>query len=100
MKKDKLKYNKGQILIQVIVFGSIAVYLLGVLVNWASLDIRAGRQAFNRERALQIAEAGIDYYRWHLAHSPTDFQDGTGVPGPYVHDFRDKNRNIIPQFFF
>ena len=58
-----MKSRKGQILIQVIVFGSIAIYLLSTLVSWASLNIKAGRQAFNRERSLQIAEAGIDYYR-------------------------------------
>jgi len=93
-----MKSNRGQILIQAIVFGSVAIFLLGALLGWASLNIKAGRQAFNRESALQIAEAGIDYYRWHLAHAPTDFQDGTGGPGPYVHDFRDKNDNIIGQF--
>lgn len=85
-------------LIQVIVFGSIAVYILSALVGWASINVKAARQTFNREKALQIAEAGIDYYRWHLAHSPTDFQDGTGSAGPYVHDFRDKDGNIIGQF--
>jgi len=85
-------------LIQVIVFGSIAVYILSALVGWASINVKAGRQTFNREKALQIAEAGIDYYRWHLAHSPTDFQDGTGSAGPYVHDFLDKDGNIIGQF--
>lgn len=99
MKKNKfLKLWKGQILIHVILFGLISLYFLGALVNWAVISIKAGRQAFNREQAFQIAEAGIDYYRWHLAHSPTDFQDGTGGPGPYVHDFRDKNGNIIGQF--
>lgn len=96
--KKFTKSQKGQILIQVIVFGSIAIYLLGALVGWALLNIKAGRQAVNRERALQIAEAGIDYYRWHLAHAPADFQDGTGGPGPYVHDFRDKDGNVIGQF--
>lgn len=96
--RKKLKSDRGQILIQVIVFGSIAIYLLGALVNLAALNIKASRQTFNREQALQIAESGIDYYRWHLAHSPTDFQDGTGGLGPYVHDFRDKDGNIIGEF--
>lgn len=85
-------------LIQVIVFGSIAVYLLIALVGWVSINVKAGWQAVNREKALHIAEAGIDYYRWHLAHAPTDFQNGTGGPGPYVHDFRNKDGNIIGQF--
>jgi hypothetical protein len=96
--KTNSKYNRGYMLIQVIVFGSIAVYILSALVGWASINVKVGRQTFNREKALQIAEAGIDYYRWHLAHAPTDFQDGTGGPGPYVHDFRDKDGNIIGQF--
>ncbi|MEK7090902.1 MAG: hypothetical protein AAB887_00160, partial [Patescibacteria group bacterium] len=98
MKLKNKKLQGGYMLIQVIVFGSIAVYMLSALVGWAQVNIKAGRQAFNREKALQIAEAGIDYYRWHLAHSPTDFQDGTGNPGPYVHDFRDKDGNVIGQF--
>src|SRR3989344_2592193 len=90
--------SKGQVLIQVIVFGSIAVYVLGSFASWVTINVRVSRQTFNREQALQAAEAGIDYYRWHLAHSPTDFQDGTGGPGPYVHDFRDKDGNVIGQF--
>lgn len=97
MKKNS-KSNGGQILIQVIVFGSIAIYLLGALMSWAALSIKVSRQTFNREQAIQTAEAGVDYYRWHLAHSPTDFQDGTGAPGPYIHDFRDRDGNTIGEF--
>ncbi|KKU70398.1 MAG: hypothetical protein UX94_C0007G0027 [Parcubacteria group bacterium GW2011_GWA2_47_21] len=96
--REFVRSKRGQILIQVIVFGSIAVYLFSGLVGWTALNIKASRQAYSREEALQIAEAGIDYYRWHLAHAPADFQDGTGGPGPYVHDFRDKDGNVIGQF--
>lgn len=98
MKKNRPHGDKGQILIQILIFGAIALYLLGGIAGWARLNIKAGRQAVNRERALQVAEAGVDYYRWHLAHAPADFQDGTGGPGPYVHDFRDKDGNVIGQF--
>ena len=98
MKKNKSKYNEGQILIQVIIFGVIAVYFVGAIASWAALNIKAARHTFNREQAIQIAEAGIDYYRWHLAHAPADFQDGTGGPGPYVHTVRDKSGTIIGQF--
>jgi hypothetical protein len=88
----------GYILIQIIVFGAIAIYILGALTGWATIDIKASRQAGSKELAIQIAEAGIDYYRWHLAHAPTDYQDGTGQSGPYVHDFFDKNENKIGTF--
>ncbi len=96
MRNNKLQ--KGSLLIQALVFGSIAVVIIGGLINFASVNIKAGRLALYREQALQVAEAGIDYYRWHLAHAATDFQDGTGLPGPYIHDFYDKDGNVIGTF--
>lgn len=93
-----LKNNKGYLLIQTLVFGTIAAILIGGLVNWAIFNIKASRQAVNREFAIEIAEAGIDYYRWHLAHAPSDYQDGAETAGPYTHDFHDKDGNIIGQF--
>lgn len=97
-KKIYHQKNSGYILIQVIVFGVISIYLLGALAGWAVTDIKSSKQAGNKELALQIAEAGIDYYRWHLAHAPTDYQDGTGQIGPYIHDFYDKDENVIGKF--
>lgn len=50
------------------------------------------------ERALNIAEAGVNYYRWHLAHDPVDYQDGTGGTGPYVHAFSDPQGTQIGHY--
>lgn len=83
---------------QTLVFGAVAVILIGGLSSWAATSIRAGRLAYEREQSIQAAEAGIDYYRWHLAHAPADFQDGTGAPGPYVHDLSDKDGNTVGRF--
>jgi hypothetical protein len=60
--------------------------------------MKAAHRAADREQAIQIAEAGIDYYRWHLAHAPQDFQDGTALPGPYVHPYFDKDGTVIGEF--
>ncbi len=90
--------QEGGLLIQVIVFGAIAIVFLGGFSSWAISNIKSSRMALDRERAIQIAEAGVDYYRWHLAHAPTDFQDGTGAQGPYIHSFQDKDGNAIGEF--
>ncbi len=90
--------TKGFIVIQALVFASIAVVIMGGLIMWGSTNIKLSRRAAYREQAIQIAEAGIDYYRWHLAHSPQDFQDGTGQPGPYTHNFADKDGVDIGSF--
>lgn len=72
--------------------------LIGGLVGFAQVNIKAARFFTLREKAFQIAEAGVEYYRWHLAHDSDDYQDGTGAPGPYVHDYEDKDGNIIGSF--
>jgi hypothetical protein len=98
MKMNLIKNKEGIILPLVLVIGTIALVVLGGIVSWAMLNLKAAKQAVKREAAVQIAESGIEYYRWHLAHSPTDYQDGTAGSGPYVHQFYDKNGLRIGQF--
>ncbi len=93
-----IRRTRGVILIQTLVFATIAVMIIGGLVSWAGTNIKVSKSNLNRERAFQIAEAGIEYYRWHLAHANADFQDGTGAAGPYVHNFTDRDGNVIGQF--
>ncbi len=92
------KRKNGMIIIQTLIFSAVMVVIVGALSGWTATSVKAGRITFNREQALQAAEAGIDYYRWHLAHAPTDYQDGTGVAGPYIHTLEDKDGNTVGQF--
>jgi hypothetical protein len=94
----KNKFKKGQLLVPIIIFSSIALVIIGGIVRWAGITIEANRQLITREKAIQLAESGIDYYRWHLAHNHTDYQDGTHAPGPYVHQVLDKDDNVVGQF--
>ncbi|MEK7213825.1 MAG: type II secretion system protein [Patescibacteria group bacterium] len=97
-----MKMNKrGFILVNVLVFGVIVIIVTTALVNWGATMLRNTKQLNAREQAFQIAEAGIDYYRWHLAHAPIDYVDGnvgTTTTGPFIHDFKDKDGNVIGQF--
>src|SRR3989344_1051807 len=90
--------KKGFLLPGVIVFGFIGVVLLGGILNWAGTNIRSARHLAESEQAFQIAEAGIEYYRWHLAHDQDDWQDGTGLPGPYIHPYYDKEGVQVGNF--
>ena len=81
--------KRGDIIILVLLIITLVGYmelpLLSVLVG----ELRVSRTQIASEQALQIAEAGINYYQWHLAHFPTDYQDGTSHAGPYVHTYVD-----------
>jgi hypothetical protein len=97
-KNKKINYQEGVILINVLVFMVIAISLVTVYITWVSSSVKLAKMTIGKEQALQIAESGIDYYRWHLAHAPSDFKDGTNTNGPYTHIFYDKDGNAIGSF--
>ncbi|OGG04944.1 hypothetical protein A2Z33_06645 [Candidatus Gottesmanbacteria bacterium RBG_16_52_11] len=76
----------GGISIFILLFGVITTSLIAGLVIIAASQYTQSLRTESYEKALSIAESGIDYYRWHLAHNPTDYTDGTGQPGPYLHE--------------
>ncbi len=97
--KNKKRFNRGLSLIAVVIFMSISLVSIIGLTQWAVLHAKLVRQSQDRELALAIAEAGIEYYRWHLAHAPQDFQDGQASPSPsYTHQYYDKDGNNIGRF--
>jgi hypothetical protein len=83
-----------------IVFGTITPALL--VITGASLTVLYGilfvlamqfdysNRQVGSESALHIAEAGVNYYRWHLAHDPVDFTGGTGE-----HEYTDPEGNVV-----
>lgn len=98
--KKKADQIGGFILINVLVFAVIAIITTTALVTWGGTVLKSTRQLTNREQAFQIAEAGVDYYRWHLAHWSSDYYDGNASTstGPYVHQFYDKDANLIGSY--
>ncbi len=97
--KEILLSKSGSMLVFVMIFGFMAftVIILGVS-GYAMFENKASNHQKARTASFHIAEAGVNYYRWHLAHNPTDYQDGTGQPGPYLHEHKDKDGNLVGYF--
>ena len=72
-----------------IVYGSIFLGVLGALTGYVLTQNKIQSNETASARATAIAEAGLEYYRWFLAHYPNDIQNGTGQPGPYVIPYAD-----------
>lgn len=72
-----------------IVYGSIFLAVLGALSGYVLTQSKIQSNETASARATAIAEAGLEYYRWFLAHYPNDIQNGTGQPGPYVIPYAD-----------
>jgi hypothetical protein len=64
--QSKYTNKKGIITAYVLVFGTIFLILLGGLLNFILLQLRQSTQRLAWTEALEIAEAGINYYRWCL----------------------------------
>jgi len=88
----------GQMALYVLVFSAVSIVILSGFVLWADYNLRAVFRDSDAAQAFMIAEAGVEYYRWHLAHAQTDYTDGTGQPGPYVHTFTDKDGGALGAF--
>jgi hypothetical protein len=89
----------GQLAIQVLLFGFISILLISGFVLWSDTYVKSVSRDQYKSLAFTIAESGIEYYRWHLAHSPQDFKDGTGTSTqPYIHVYNDKDGNRLGQF--
>lgn len=83
-----MKY-RGSIMLLALVFGAIFFTVFTALSGYVLSGNNFEIQKRAQSEAVAIAEAGLEYYRWHLAHFPNDLQDGTGHPGPYTITYKD-----------
>lgn len=95
---SKLKTNVGSISILILVFGLVFSIAISGLVVMTATQYTSSTRTEVYEEALSIAQAGAEYYRWHLSHAPTDYQDGTNTAGPYVHQIDDAYGNTTGIF--
>ncbi|NQV93299.1 hypothetical protein HQ403_02265, partial [Candidatus Kaiserbacteria bacterium] len=81
--------QSGYITMLVLVFAGVFFVIVTSLSGFIFVQNKVQIAKENVSKAFQISEAGLDYYKWFLAHFPDDLQDGTGVSGPYEHTYAD-----------
>ncbi|MDP2648473.1 MAG: hypothetical protein Q8P19_01080 [bacterium] len=82
-------YSRGVTTLLVLAFMGVFMLILGMITSYAFEEAHYGRALYGREQALAISEAGLEYYKWFLAHNPGDLTNGTGQPGPYTYAVND-----------
>jgi len=94
-KKLTTRTSRGYFVLLVLVFSAVFLTLISALAGFIFIEKKVQIAKEQREQALHIAEAGLEYYRWFLAHNPDDLTDGTGQPGPYEHDIADPEGGML-----
>lgn len=84
------------VLIMAVLLSALGMIGTQLLISNARFQKYEERSA----QALNVAEAGVNYYLWHLAHNATDYKDGGTTPntppyGPYTHNYYDGDGNLL-----
>lgn len=114
MKQNRYKNQSGIITPLVLVVASVLIIFAVSLMSWSLTEHKNAVEKVKKNQSLQIAEAGVNYYKWHLAHDDADFKDGNdwccdedpllsfadcaNLCGPYEHEYKDYNGAVIGRF--
>ena len=106
-KRQLLKSEKGFIMPTILSFIIAIVIISGAAAEIILSNLQLVGRNVVSQKAFNISEAGVNYYLWHLSHSPADFKDGKTTPttpdptlgyGPYVHNYVNDN-NVVEGTF-
>lgn len=81
--------ERGVTVMLVVAFMGVFLLIMGTITSYIFQQSRFGRALYARGQALHVAEAGLEYYKWFLAHNPDNLTNGTGGPGPYMYAVED-----------
>ncbi len=87
--------SRGVTIMLVIAFMGIFTMVLGSITSYTFTQAKYGRALYAREKAIQIAESGVEYYRWFLAHTPSVMASGNGFESPVTYVIEDPENDRL-----
>ena len=81
--------RRGVTVMLVLVFMGVFGLAVSTLASYIFTQSNVSRAKLAREQAFSVAEAGLEYYRWFLEHTPGNLTNGTGASGPYEYTVTD-----------
>lgn len=87
-------HKTGYVVVTTLVFAGVFLLILYSLLGLVFAQYKSQKQAQASAESLQIAEAGLDWYRWYLAHNPGD-TDGPDDSMPFKKTITDPERGDI-----
>lgn len=109
MNKYLLKKKRGTALVYGLIIMTVVAIVLTSVISFVAGNTKYALQIHAREQGFQIAESGIQYYRWYLAHQvegrtasqvaafwATGSPQGVGTP--YERDYYDPGGTLIGKY--
>jgi hypothetical protein len=97
------KTRPGFYLPLVLSLSAIVILITASIITLAYTNFQTVKHQTKSISAMNVAEAGINYYLWHLAKNDKDYCDGqscigSGTYGPYVHTYKDTDGNVLGSY--
>ncbi len=94
--KFNIRKSKGFYLPVIMMLSTVFIVMVTALISLSLSNLKIAELNNKKVSAMSIAEGGINYYLWHLAHNNTDYCDGNicsgSAPyGPYRHDYLNQS---------
>lgn len=102
----KYSQKPGTFLPAILMIATILIIFSTALLTMVMANLKRANLYSRNITATNIAEAGINYYLWHLEHNTADWTDGhpgdtvgpDGYFGPYTHPYSDNSGTEIGSF--
>lgn len=89
-----------------VIMSAVSVLFLSI-VTFITSQIRNADYAVTDEQSFQIAESGVDYYKWYLAHGTAGrtaqqiqefWESASGVDAPYEAEYFDPSGGAVGRY--
>ncbi len=94
-KLTNISETRGVTTLLVLLYMALFVLILSTISGYALTQSRYGRALAAREQALHVSEAGLEAYRWFLAHNPTIMNAGVGLVSPRTYTETDPETGAV-----
>ena len=95
--------HPGYFLPMLLAFAAVMLITTGAIMSLNYNNYAVVKRQVKSNQALSIAEAGINYYLWHLSHNNLDYCDGqacqgNGPFGPYTHTYKNTAGEVLGNY--
>lgn len=95
--------HPGYFLPMLLAFAAVMLITTGAIMSLNYSNYSTVKRQVKSTQALSIAEAGINYYLWHLSHNNLDYCDGqacqgAGPFGPYTHTYKNTAGEVLGSY--
>lgn len=98
--------SRGMYLPVILMASVIFIAFATAIISLSMSNLKMATLHNKRITSMSIAEAGVNYYLWHLAHDNTDYCDGgtcstvgaDGSFGPFTHEYKDGSGNTLGSY--